>query len=123
MAPVLGSTRVILPTALSVTYSAPSGPTVLPMLPCRPVTRRETVASPEDAAALATDGATIAVKAAANTNSFRMKPIELPVHSRTIPTHWSAKITPTALYRVKDCCCGSVVAVKTAPIGGVRYGQ
>ena len=30
MAPVLGSTRVILPAALSVTYSALPGPIVLP---------------------------------------------------------------------------------------------
>jgi hypothetical protein len=33
VAPVLGSTRVILPAAFSVTYSAPSGPTVLPEPP------------------------------------------------------------------------------------------
>ena len=53
---------------------------VLPRLPCRPVTRRETADSPEGAAALATDGATIAVKAAADTNGFRTKPTEfLPV--------------------------------------------
>src|SRR5215207_594055 len=40
VAPVLGSTRVILPAALSVTYSARSGPMVLPEPPCRPVTKR-----------------------------------------------------------------------------------
>ena len=37
ISPVLGSTREILPTALSVTYSAPPGPTVLPEPPSRPV--------------------------------------------------------------------------------------
>src|SRR6266496_4097003 len=35
--PVSGSTREILPTAPSVTYSAPSGPTVLPLALSRPV--------------------------------------------------------------------------------------
>src|SRR6266446_945355 len=37
--PVSGSTREILPTAPSVTYSAPSGPTVLPLALSRPVSR------------------------------------------------------------------------------------
>src|SRR5687768_1420144 len=71
VAPVLGSTRVILPAALSVTYSAPSGPMVLPDPPSRPATSRCAVAFPEDRAeALATEGATIATKATDNSNSF-----------------------------------------------------
>ena len=41
--PVWGSTREILPAAPSVTYSAPSGPMVLPVAPCRPVTSRVAV--------------------------------------------------------------------------------
>ena len=58
VAPVLGSTRVTLPAAVSVTYSAPSGPMVLPEPPCRPATSRCALAFLEDGAALAADGAT-----------------------------------------------------------------
>ena len=58
VAPVLGSTRVILPAAFSVTYSAPSGPMVLPEPPSRPVTNRYAVGSLEGGAARAAGGAT-----------------------------------------------------------------
>src|SRR5829696_6648435 len=58
VAPVLGSTRVIRPAAVSVTYSARSGPMVLPEPPCRPVTSRYAVAFPEGGVALAADGTT-----------------------------------------------------------------
>src|SRR5262249_60135253 len=75
VAPVCGSTRVILPAAVSVTYSAPSGPTVLPQPPCRPVTRRDAVAVPDGAAAIAADGTLTAINAANNTNSLRAKRI------------------------------------------------
>src|SRR2546423_12550746 len=38
--PVAGLTREIRPIAASATYSAPSGPTVLPRARCRPATSR-----------------------------------------------------------------------------------
>src|SRR5215468_12111032 len=66
LAPVLGSTRVIRPTAPSGTYSAPSGPTVLPMVPCRPEASRAALGAPDGGWALATDGAPIAIRAAAH---------------------------------------------------------
>src|SRR2546430_17053969 len=45
--PVSGSTREILPAAPSVTYSAPSGPMVLPFAPsAKPVTSRVAVGAP-----------------------------------------------------------------------------
>lgn len=75
VAPVCGSTRVILPAAVSVTYSAPSGPMVLPKPPCRPVTRRDAVAFPECGAAVAADGALTAINAANNTSNLRARPI------------------------------------------------
>src|SRR5437773_5444793 len=50
--PVCGSTRQIWPAAPSVTYSAPSGPMVLPMAPCKPVTSRVAVGPPDGGAAL-----------------------------------------------------------------------
>ena len=62
---------MILPAAVSVTYSAPSGPTVLPEPPSRPLTRTEADAYLEGgAAALAADGATNAINATDNSNSF-----------------------------------------------------
>src|SRR5881394_4664670 len=55
--PVSGSTREILPAAPSVTYSAPSGPMVLPFAPsAKPVTSRVSVGSSHGGAALAADG-------------------------------------------------------------------
>jgi hypothetical protein len=68
VAPVLGSTRVILPAAVSVTYSALSGPMVLPEPPCRPLTRRDAVAFPDGCAAMAAVGATSASAAAHTSN-------------------------------------------------------
>src|SRR6266516_6539286 len=53
--PVCGSTREILPATPSVTYSAPSGPTVLPVAPSRPVTSREAVGTWHGAALAATN--------------------------------------------------------------------
>ena len=47
ISPVCGSTREILPAAPSVTYSAPPGPIVLPVAPCRPVTSRVALGPPE----------------------------------------------------------------------------
>src|SRR5215213_7099263 len=70
-APVLGSTRVILPAARSVTYSAPSGPTVLPEPPCRPATKRCAVGSPEGPAAVAADGTTDASSASIGESAIR----------------------------------------------------
>src|SRR4029453_17187681 len=58
VAPVLGSARVILPAAFSVTYSAPSGPMVLPEPPSRPATKRWAVGSPVRGVAPAAAGAT-----------------------------------------------------------------
>ena len=104
VAPVLGSTRAILPAALSVTYSAPSGPMVLPEPPSRPVTSRDAVAFPEGGAeALAADGANIAIKATDNSNSFlgaapmRLSPMGLapfPAASSTpdMGSLWSATV-------------------------------
>src|SRR5206468_7705945 len=59
--PVCGSTREILPTAPSVTYSAPSGPMVLPMAPCKPVTSRVAVGPPDGGAALAATNPTASI--------------------------------------------------------------
>src|SRR5205809_2731842 len=53
ISPVSGSTREILPAAPSVTYSAPSGPMVLPFAPsAKPVTSRVAVGPPDGGAAL-----------------------------------------------------------------------
>ena len=74
MSPVFGSTREILPAAPSVTYSAPPGPTVLPEPPSRPVTSCVGLGAPDGGAALAANGVIIAIRAAANNNSFRWEP-------------------------------------------------
>src|SRR5206468_12746465 len=75
ISPVCGSTREILPAAPSVTYSAPPGPMVLPVAPSRPVTSRVALAPPDGGEALAADGMTIAIRAAANNRNFRSEPI------------------------------------------------
>src|SRR5215203_4080548 len=51
--PVFGSTRETLPAALSVTYSAPSGPTVLPEPPAKPATNWVGLDPPDGGAAVA----------------------------------------------------------------------
>src|SRR5215211_1615292 len=55
--PVVGSTREILPAALSVTYSAPPGPTVLPEPPSRPACSSVGFGPAVGGAALAATGA------------------------------------------------------------------
>src|SRR5215207_5475247 len=55
--PVLGSTRETLPAALSVTYNAPPGPTVLPEPPSRPETNWVGLGPADGGAAVAAPGA------------------------------------------------------------------
>src|SRR6266542_672569 len=68
--PVCGSTREILPAAPSVTYRAPSGPTVLPLALSKPVSRPVTssvaVGPGHGHRPLAADGVIIVIRAAAN---------------------------------------------------------
>src|SRR6266545_174859 len=76
ISPVLGSTREILPAALSVTYNARPGPTVLPEPPSRPVSSWVGLGASDGGAALAADGVIIPITAAANnSNSLRWRPI------------------------------------------------
>src|SRR5215208_1768647 len=60
-APVSGSTREISPLAGSGTYSAPSGPTVLPEPPARSVTQPGVTVVAPGGAALAANAAIIAI--------------------------------------------------------------
>src|SRR5512132_4071981 len=71
ISPVLGSTREILPAALSVTYSAPPGPTVLPEPPSRPVSNWVAAGTADGGAEFAADGVIIMTTAAINSSSFR----------------------------------------------------
>src|SRR5437764_10797895 len=71
LAPVFGSTRVIRPTAPSATYSAPSGPTVLPLVPSRPEASRVAWGPRDVGGALAADGVIVAIRTAAHNNTFR----------------------------------------------------
>src|ERR1700692_1352369 len=73
--PVCGSTREILPAAPSVTYSAPSGPTVLPVAPCRPVTSRGAGGLTDGDGALSADGVIIATTAISSELPIRNRPI------------------------------------------------
>jgi hypothetical protein len=68
LSPVSGSTREILPATVSVTYSAPSGPTVLPKAPSRPSVSSSGSAACHDGEALAAFGVTSTVIAAATTS-------------------------------------------------------
>src|SRR5436309_6387983 len=72
--PVCGSTREVLPATPSVTYSAPSGPTVLPLALSKPVSRPVTssvaVGPGHARRPLAADGVIIATKAAANKSTI-----------------------------------------------------
>ena len=76
-APVFGSTRQMLPASGAVTNNAPPGPTALPeLLQARDQQGR--VRAPDGGVTLAADGANIAIKAADNTGSLRMKPMDSP---------------------------------------------
>ena len=73
--PVCGSTREILPAAPSVTYSAPSGPTVLPEAPCRPVTSKVPAGLTDGGGALSADGMIIATRAISSELAITNRPI------------------------------------------------
>src|SRR6266480_4994697 len=75
MSPVFGSTRKILPAAVSVTYNAPPGPTVLPEPPSKPVSSWAGLSPPDGGAALPANGVIIAIRAAVKTTSFLWEPI------------------------------------------------
>src|SRR5262245_27136483 len=91
--PVSGSTREIRPAAGSGTYNAPSGPTVLPEPPCRPVTQPGvTVGAAVGGAALAESAATnpvntVSVPANAMRNRLRISvsPLSGRDHGRVGP--------------------------------------
>src|SRR6266550_8990223 len=64
ISPVSGSTREILPAAPSLTYSALSGPTVLPEPPSRPVSSWVRLGPPAGDAAAAVSDVTLGLAAA-----------------------------------------------------------
>src|SRR5687768_8777383 len=67
--PVVASTRETLPAAPSVTYSAPSGPTVLPDPLARPVTSSVSVGAATGGGPIAANGVVDAISAAAPHNA------------------------------------------------------
>src|SRR5262249_5579798 len=71
IAPVSGSTREIRPALPSGTYSAPSGPTVLPTVPCKPEASRVAWGPPDVGEAPAADGVIVAIRTAAHNHSLR----------------------------------------------------
>jgi hypothetical protein len=75
--PVSGSTREILPAAPSVTYSAPSGPTVLPLALSKPVSSPVTssvaVGPWHGRRPLAADAVITATRAAAKKSTIPMR--------------------------------------------------
>ena len=85
ISPVLGSTREILPAALSVTYSAPPGPTVLPEPPSSPVSSWVVVGAGDGGAALAADGVIIPTTASCQQHQLSLGTHKDPLSRSVAP--------------------------------------